>query len=64
MGLTQGLFNLSSDGTSDPAAVRPASRELMLDAATGKQVKDTAMNMRLSQLRSRIAASLSKAGAQ
>jgi hypothetical protein len=64
MGLTQGMFNLNSDGTPDPAAVRPASRELMLDAATGKQVKDTAVNMRLSELRSRIAASLAKAGAQ
>ncbi len=64
MGLTQGLFNLNSDGASDPAAVRPASRELMLDSATGKQVKDTAMNMRLSQLRARIASALGKAGAQ
>jgi hypothetical protein len=63
-GLTQGLFSLPSDGTSDPTATRPASRELMLDPVTGKQVKDTAMNMRLSELRTRIAAALAKGGNQ
>jgi hypothetical protein len=63
-GLTQGLFNLTSDSISDPTAIRPASHELMLDAITGKQVRDTAMNMRLSDLRTRIAASLAKGGNQ
>jgi hypothetical protein len=61
-GLTQGLFNLASDGSTDPVAARPASHELMLDPSTGKQVRDTALNMRLSELRSRIAASLAKGG--
>jgi hypothetical protein len=63
-GLTQGLFDLSSDDVSDPTATRPASHELMLDAVTGKQVKDTAMNMRLSALRTRIAAAVAKGGNQ
>jgi hypothetical protein len=63
-GLTQGLFNLPADGDSDPTASRPASRELMLDPVTGKQVKDTAMNMRMSELRTRIAAAVAKGGNQ
>jgi hypothetical protein len=63
-GLTQGLFQLAPDGTSDPAANRAASRELLLDPASGKQVKDTAINMRLSDLRSRIQAVVAKGGAQ
>ncbi len=63
-GLTQGLFSLPSNGSSEPTAVRPASRELMLDSASGRQVKDTTVNMSLSELRTRIAASLAKAGSK
>jgi hypothetical protein len=63
-GLTQGLFNLTADSTAaEPTAIRPASHELMLDPVSGRQVKDTAMNMRLSDLRARISAAL-KGGAQ
>jgi hypothetical protein len=63
-GLTQGLFSLTTDASAaEPTAVRPASHELMLDPVTGHQVKDTAMNMRLSDLRARINAAL-KGGVQ
>lgn len=55
MGLTQGLFALPKDGSSDPTATRPPTRELMLDPATARPVKDAALSMRLSDLRSLIA---------
>jgi hypothetical protein len=54
MGLTQGLFALPVDGEPDPTATRPATRELMLDPATAHPVKDAALSIRLSELRSRI----------
>jgi len=63
-GLTQGLFSLPGDGSSDPTATRPASPELMLDPQTARQVKDAGVSMRLSDLRSRIASALAKGGAQ
>jgi hypothetical protein len=63
-GLTQGLFSLAADGTSDPTAKRPASPELMLDPNTARPVKDVALSMRLSDLRAQIAAALAKGGAQ
>jgi hypothetical protein len=62
LGLTQGLFSVAAGGTADPVATRSASHEVMLDHATGKQVKDQTLTMRLSELRSRIGAAL--AGAQ
>ena len=61
-GLTQGLFALPPDGTADPTARRGASPELMLDPATARPVKDVALSMRLSDLRSRIAAALAARG--
>lgn len=58
-GLTQGLFTLpSADTAADRVATRQASRELMLDAATSRAVKDNALSMRLSDLRTRIAFTL------
>jgi hypothetical protein len=61
-GLTQGLFSLTGDAGSDRMAARTASRELMLDPATSRPVKDGALNMRLSALRSRIAATIAAQG--
>jgi hypothetical protein len=62
MGLTQGLFALppdgSPDGSSDPTATRAPTRELMLDPATAHPVKDAALSLRLSDMRSRIAKTL------
>jgi hypothetical protein len=62
-GLTQGLFSLApGDAGTDAVATRPASRELMLDPQTSRPVKDTALTMNLSDLRSRIAATLAAQG--
>jgi hypothetical protein len=58
LGLTQGLFALASDGSSDPVTTRSASHELMLDRQSGRPVKDQTMTMPLSELRSRIASGL------
>jgi hypothetical protein len=65
-GLTQGLFSLApSSGAAgtDQVATRTASRELMLDPATSRPVKDGALSMSLSALRSQIAATLAVQGA-
>ena len=61
-GLTQGLFALTSEVSADRLATRSASRELMLDPETSRPVKDTALSMKLSVLRSRIAATLAAQG--
>ncbi|HUI58145.1 MAG TPA: hypothetical protein VLY04_24390 [Bryobacteraceae bacterium] len=61
IGLTQGLFALSADGTSDPVVTRSASREVMLQRGTGQQVKDETLVMHLSELRAQIAATLGTA---
>lgn len=58
LGLTQGLFSLSQDGSKDPMASRAASHELMLDRGTGQPVKDQPVLMHLSELRSRISSKL------
>jgi opacity protein-like surface antigen len=62
-GLTQGLFTLpAADVSANRVATRQASRELMLDAATSQSVKDSALSIRLSDLRTRIAATLAAQG--
>ena len=58
LGLTQGLFKISSEGSTDALATRAASTELMLDRGTGQPVKDQTLTMSLSDLRSRIARQL------
>lgn len=58
MGLTQGLFSVAQDGSSDPVTTRNASRETMLSATSGQQVKDQTVTMKLSQLRALIASTL------
>ena len=63
-GLTQGLFALPAGGGSDPAVTRNATRELMLDRASGRPVKDQTLVMRLSDLRGRVAANLKGAAAK
>ena len=61
-GLTQGLFSLAGEDGTDLMATRSASRELMLDRDTSRPVKDSALSMKLSTLRSRIAATLATQG--
>ena len=58
IGLTQGLFRLSTGTSADPVATRTASAELMLDRVTAKPVKDQTLVMNLSDLRGRIAGAL------
>ena len=60
IGLTQGVFSLAKDHVTDPTATRAATHELMIDRATGRAVKDQTLVMRLSELRSRIAAESAK----
>lgn len=61
IGLTQGLFTLPATGGADPLATRSATRELMLDRRSGQPVKDETLTMHLSELRSRISATLASA---
>jgi hypothetical protein len=62
-GLTQGLFSLApGDAGTDRMATRSASRELMLDPETSRPVKDSTLTMKLSDLRTRIAATLASPG--
>jgi hypothetical protein len=62
LGLTQGLFSVTQDGSPDPVSTRQASRELMLDPKTGQPVKDQTLTMHLSELRSRISSRLAGRG--
>jgi hypothetical protein len=61
IGLTQGLFSVAADGGVDPLTTRSATRELMLDSASGHPVKDQTLKMRVSELRTRIAGALTPA---
>ncbi len=56
IGLTQGLFSVAADTSADPVATRRASGDLMLERGTAQPVKDQTLVMRMSELRSRIAA--------
>jgi hypothetical protein len=62
IGLTQGLFALSPGTADSPTATRAASREVMLEKGTGREVKDQTIVMTLADLRARIAATLSGGG--
>ncbi len=54
IGLSQGLFDLKVDGAGSPLLSRPATKEVMLDPKTGREIEDEAMQMRLSSLTGRI----------
>jgi hypothetical protein len=58
IGLTQGMFSVAGDGSANPTVTRSASQELMLDPKTGQAVKDQAVAMKLTDLRSQIAGAL------
>jgi hypothetical protein len=58
IGLTQGIFALSTDASGNLVATRNASTEVMLDPGTGREVKDQTLVMNLSDLRSQIASTL------
>jgi hypothetical protein len=63
-GMTQGLFQLNGGEATDRLATRAASRELMLDPATARPVKESEVSMKLSDLRARIGAGMGKGGAK
>ena len=54
IGLSQGVFNLKKNQEGEVVVERAASREVMLDAKTGRQVQDEAMSMRIEDLRGRV----------
>lgn len=58
IGLNQGVFSLPAGGSADPTITRTASTEVMLERGTGKQVKNQTLTMHLSDLRTRIRATL------
>jgi hypothetical protein len=58
IGLSQGLFNVQRSGAGDPATMRAAAAELMLDAS-GHAVKDEAVSMKLSDLKAQVSRALS-----
>jgi hypothetical protein len=60
IGLTQGLFDLSTDASGVATANRGASSNSMLDPVTGRMVKDEAIQMLLKDLTSRISSTLAK----
>ncbi len=60
IGLSQGLFAVSGGGANDPGLTRAASHETMLDHATGRQVQDETLTMKLSALKSTIKAQLAR----
>jgi hypothetical protein len=63
IGLTQGLFSIAPGTSADPVATRPASGEPMLaPGGSGTPVKNETLVMKVSELRSRIAATLAAAG--
>jgi hypothetical protein len=62
IGLTQGLFAVSNAGAKDPALIRAASHETMIDRGTGRHVQDQTLTMTLSALKSQISAVLGPQG--
>ena len=60
-GFSQGIFSVSGTSPASQQISRSATAELMLDA-TGRQVQDKPISMRLSDMKSHVATALSKAG--
>jgi hypothetical protein len=53
IGLSQGLFRLSEEGSGGAVVQRPAAPELMLDRS-GRPVEDQAVSLKLQDLRARV----------
>ncbi len=60
IGLTQGLFDITQDASGVYTVTRGATSNSMLDPRTGQLVKDQAIQMQLTDLGVRIAATLGK----
>lgn len=63
IGLSQGLFSLKRDAGGETVAWRAATSEPMLDA-TGQMVRDQPQQLRLRDLRGRVARAQARGGAQ
>jgi len=61
LGLSQGLFSILVDGTSNPLLVRPAAAETMLDR-NGNVVQDQTLSLRLADLRNGVKNAIQQAG--
>lgn len=57
LGLTQGLFSVTTDGNGQLTLSRSASSEPMLSRKTGQPVQDQAMRLSVQSLKSKIAGS-------
>ena len=64
IGLTQGLFDVTQDATGASTVSRGATSESMLDARTGRLVKDEAIQMQLKDFTVRISTTLGKGPTQ
>ena len=65
IGLSQGVFTLTRESSGELTAARQATSEAMLEARTGRVVADRPVRLRLTELRSRVAAQARrKAGGQ
>ena len=61
MGLTQGLFAIPAGTSADPVATRTPGGDLMLARGSGTPVRGETLALKVSALRSRIAATLAAA---
>lgn len=54
IGLSQGLFNVVTDDEGGTLLERPGAKELMIDPATKRPVRDTTIRMPLGELKTRV----------
>ncbi len=62
LGFSQGVFRVSVDRAGERSAARVATGEVMLEAKTGRRIADQPVQMRLRELRSRIASRTTRGG--
>jgi hypothetical protein len=62
LGFSQGVFRVSVDSAGDITAARPATAEVTLEPKTGRRIADKPVQIRLSELRARIASRTPREG--
>jgi hypothetical protein len=63
IGFSQGIFNVSQQADGSTQVSRPATAETMHDA-TGREVRDQAISMKLADMKTRVTASAVQPGAR
>jgi hypothetical protein len=63
LGYAQGAFRVSVDAEGGVSAQRQSSGEIMLEPKTGRRIADEPVQIRLNELRSRIASRAARGGA-